>query len=88
MRDDTEIKTWTLADELPVGIYLAASHFPPTEAYGIVTWLGRAAISAAANMVWGSNRASKKEHLKFLLIAKGSLARENIFCPFQNARAN
>jgi four helix bundle protein len=79
MRDYTKIEAWRLADDLTVAIYEATRSFPREEIYGITSQLRRAASSAPANIVEGSARASKRDYLHFLYIARGSLSEAEYF---------
>jgi four helix bundle protein len=73
-RDFTKIRAWQLADDLTVAVYQCTKSFPREELYGLTSQLRRAASSVPANIAEGSNRASKKDYLRFLSIAAGSLA--------------
>lgn len=79
MRDYSKIEAWRLADDFAVSIYAATRSFPREERYGLTSQLRRAATSAAANIVEGSARESKKDYLHFLHIARGSLAEAQYF---------
>ncbi len=73
MRDYTRIKAWQLIDELVLDVYEASREFPKEELYGLTSQLRRAAVSAAANVVEGASRESKRDYLHFLHISRGSL---------------
>ena len=73
-RDFKKIKAWQLADQLVLSIYQFTKTYPNEEKYGIVSQLRRAAVSIPTNIAEGSARGSKKDYLRFLYIAKGSLA--------------
>jgi four helix bundle protein len=66
-------------DDLTVSIYDATKTFPREELYGLTSQLRRAASSTAANIVEGSARASQKDYLHFLQIARASLAETHYF---------
>ena len=68
------IKAWQLADDLAVKIYDVTKVFPTEERYGLVSQMRRAGVSVAANIVEGATRASRKEYLQFLSVARGSLS--------------
>jgi four helix bundle protein len=78
-RDFTKIRAWQLADDLTVAVYHCTKSFPREELYGLTSQLRRAASSVPANIAEGSNRASKKNYLRFLSIAAGSLAETKYF---------
>ena len=73
-RQYRSIKAWQLADELTFGIYEVTKSFPKEELYGLVSQMRRASVSVPANIAEGAARASRKEYLQFLSIARGSLA--------------
>lgn len=73
-RDFRKIRAWQLADDLTVMVYSVTKKFPREEMYGLVSQLRRATSSVAANIAEGANRATKKDYLHFLSIARGSLA--------------
>ena len=75
MRDYKKIKAWQLSSDLAVKIYEITKLYPKDELYGLTSQMRRAAASISANIAEGSARASKKEYLQFLYVAKGS-ARE------------
>ena len=79
MRDYTKIKAWKLADDLTVMIYEQTKLFPREELYGLTNQVRRAAASVAANIVEGSARASQRDYLHFLQMARGSLAETHYF---------
>lgn len=68
------IRAWQLADHLAVSVYQVSRIFPKEERYGLVSQMRRSSVSIAANIAEGSHRASKKEYLQFLSVARGSLA--------------
>lgn len=74
MRDYKKLETWRLADGFAVVIYRNTRSFPGDELYGLTSQIRRAAVSVAANIVEGSGRRSKKDYLRFLDIARGSLS--------------
>ena len=79
MRDYTNIQAWQLADDLTVAIYEQTKSFPSEERYGLTSQLRRAAYSAPANIAEGSGRASQRDYLHFLYIARGSLRESEYF---------
>lgn len=48
--------------------------FPVSQRYSLVQQIERSAMSVPSNIAEGSARASKKEFVQFLYIARGSLA--------------
>lgn len=79
VRDYRKIIAWQRAHELVLEAYKATRPFPPEERYGLTSQLRRAACSVPANIVEGSSRSSKREYLRFLQIAWGSLKEVEYF---------
>jgi four helix bundle protein len=79
MRDYRKIDAWKLADDLTVSVYERTRLFPKQEIYGLTSQLRRAAYSVPANIVEGSSRATKRDYLHFLYIARSSLSETQYF---------
>ena len=60
--------------ELVEEVYKITANFPKEEIYGLTNQMRRASISIPSNISEGAARGSKKEFIKFLYIALGSLA--------------
>ena len=73
-RNFRNIKAWQHADNLAVSVYSKTKSFPREELYGITSQLRRASVSAPTNIAESANREHNKEYLKFLYIARGSIA--------------
>ena len=64
---------WQAANEFVLSIYTTTKGFPKDEIFGLTSQLRRATVSVAANIVEGHSKQSKKDFLRYLDIAKGSL---------------
>ena len=72
--DYKDLDVWKKSIELVTEIYSITANFPNEEKYGIVSQIRRAAVSIPSNIAEGCARFSDKENLRFLDIARGSLA--------------
>jgi four helix bundle protein len=84
MRDYRRIDAWAKADDLAVSAYEHTRSFPREEVYGLNSQLRRSAASVASNIAEGSARGSTKEYLRFLYMARGSLAEAQYFVHLSN----
>lgn len=73
-RKHHELVVWQEAVELVSDVYRLTRKFPKDEQYGLTSQIRRAAVSVASNIAEGSARATQKEFLQFLHIARGSLS--------------
>lgn len=73
MQDYHDLLVWKRGMELVVLVYRLTRLFPKEELYGLISQLKRATVSVLANIVEGRGKATDKDFLKFLYIAKGSL---------------
>ena len=55
-------------------LYTTTEKFPKEEIYGLTNQMRRAAVSIPSNISEGAARNSKKEYLRFLYFARGSLS--------------
>lgn len=69
-----ELEVWREAVTMAVDCYRLTDTFPRHELYGLASQLQRAAVSVPANIAEGHGRWSRKEFVRFLSIAHGSLA--------------
>ena len=64
---------WQKSHEIVLEVYRLTGNFPPTERYALVDQIRRAAYSIPSNIVEGHSKNSRKEFLRFLYIARGSV---------------
>ncbi len=69
-----QLEVWKLSMRLANAIYDVTEQFPVSQRYGLTQQIQRCAVSVPSNIAEGSARASKKEFVQFLYIARGSLA--------------
>jgi len=65
---------WQRLDDQAMSIYSATRAFPAEERYGLTAQMRQAAVSAPANVAEGSGREGIRDCLRFLYMARGSLA--------------
>lgn len=70
---------WQRAYSLVVETYRMTERFPNKEQYCLVPQTRRAALSIIANISEGYERNHRKEYIRFLVIAKGSLGELETF---------
>ncbi|MEJ7746020.1 MAG: four helix bundle protein [Luteimonas sp.] len=73
-RPHERLDVWQDAMSLVEAIYRLTSAFPDSERFGLVSQMRRAAVSVPSNIAEGAARRSTLEYLRFLSIARGSLA--------------
>jgi len=69
-----ELKVWQFAKSLAVNIYQLTNQGTFEKDFGLKDQIRRAAVSIASNIAEGDERNTNKESVRFLYIAKGSLA--------------
>lgn len=69
-----DLVAWKKAYALGLELYAATQSFPPSEAFGLTGQLRRAGISVSSNIAEGRGRDSKRDFIRFLNVANGSLA--------------
>jgi four helix bundle protein len=74
-----ELEVWKKAIDLTEAVYQASRRWPADERFGLVQQIRRSASSVAANIAEGAERPGTKEFLRFLGIARGSLAETKTF---------
>lgn len=69
-----DLLAWQRSVKLAKEIYGLTRLFPDDERFGLTSQMRRAAVSVASNIAEGASRASPREFLQFLSMAKGSLS--------------
>lgn len=68
-----DLVMWQKAHQFVLDIYILTENFPKQEIYGLTSQLRRAAISIPANIAEGFKKSGKRDKMRFLNIAQGSL---------------
>ena len=69
-----DLVVWQKAIDLTVEVYRLMKKMPKEELYGLTNQLKRAVVSIPSNIAEGSARFSTKDYLRFLFMARGSVA--------------
>ena len=69
-----DLRVWNEGIDLAVAIYEATERFPKREVFGLTAQMRRAACSIPSNIAEGCSRQGTPELLRFLHVARGSLA--------------
>ncbi|HZX92212.1 MAG TPA: four helix bundle protein [Rudaea sp.] len=72
-RGHQQLDTWKEAIALVEAIYRLTARFPNEERFGLSSQMRRAAVGIPSNIAEGAARASTREYLRFLDIARSSL---------------
>jgi four helix bundle protein len=68
-----DLVVWQRAHQFVLGIYKFTASFPREETYGLTSQMRRAAVSIAANVAEGFKKRGKRDKVRFLNTAQGSL---------------
>ena len=68
-----DLIVWQKAHQFVLSIYRFTETFRKTETYGLTSQLRKAAISTAANIPEGFKKKTKRDRVRFMNIAQGSL---------------
>ena len=74
MKDFKDLRVWSKAHELTIGVYRATKEFPKEELFGITSQMRRSASSVGSNIAEDSGRRCDGDLTRFLNIARGSAA--------------
>ncbi len=73
IRSYRDLEVWQLSIELVEEIYKLAKVFPDDEKFALTSQIRRAVVSVPSNIAEGCGRNTRKEDLRHLSIANGSL---------------
>jgi four helix bundle protein len=73
MKSYRDLIVWQKSMSLVTLIYKLVAQFPDNERYGLTSQIKRSAISIPSNIAEGYGRNYRKDYLRFLQIARGSL---------------
>ena len=73
VRHYTDLIVWQKAVELSIQVYRSTERFPQREIYGLSSQMRRAGVSIPSNIAEGQGRATVKDFLHFLAVARGSI---------------
>ena len=74
IRTFRDLIAWQKAMELARIVYKVTGQMPENEKFGLTSQMRRAAVSVPSNIVEGYARQSTADYLKYLRIARASLA--------------
>lgn len=75
----TDLIVWQKAHQLVLLVYKITKDFPREELYGLISQMRRAAISVPANIAEGYKKKGKRDKIRFLNIAHGSLEESHYY---------
>lgn len=74
VRTFRDLIAWQRAMELAERVYIAVDELPDSERFALASQMRRAAISIPSNIAEGHARQSRSDYIRFLRIARGSVA--------------
>lgn len=66
------LEVWKKSIALSMQVYNETADFPVEERFGLTSQIRRSAVSIASNIAEGAGRATDKDFMNFLSIARGS----------------
>src|SRR5207248_10750888 len=79
LKSFTELTVWQRARELALLIFRLTEKYPRSDQFGIMAQVRRSSISVTANIAEGFGRATTRELLRSLQIARGELEETRCF---------
>ncbi len=73
-RPHERLEVWQDGMDFVEAVYRHSAAFPADERFGLTAQLRRAAVSIPSNIAEGAARRSRRDYLRFLSIARASLA--------------
>ncbi len=73
IRSHKDLRVWQKGMDLVEGVYHLTETLPPTEQWGLIAQMRRAAISVPSNIAEGYGRRTTGEYRRHLAIGHGSL---------------
>ncbi len=73
MKSHKDLLVYQKSLDLVTDIYTITNLFPNAEQFGLTNQLRRASVSVPSNIAEGAGRKSRKEFIRFLYIALGSM---------------
>ena len=77
-----DLEVWNKSIYLAIKVYDLVRVLPPDEKFGLSSQLKRSAVSISSNIAEGAGRSSKRELIRFIDIASGSLSEPVQLRPF------
>jgi four helix bundle protein len=74
MKSHKDLTVYVTSIDMVIDIYQLSQNFPDSEKFGLTSQIRRASVSIPSNIAEGAARSSKKDFIRFLYIALGSLA--------------